>query len=274
MLSTTTIPHSTEASCGQKSRYLKSAFHQIDCTYPGLSMISEEPYIFLVHDFISASEADALVSKIDSSDAAPSSQKLNGRGERTSVSTLIHDQPDLRARIAQLTRVSQAQLQPLKLTRYDEGGVFMQHTDCSVWINQLNDPLAQSGQCPTQFPNRFCTVLVYLNDCAEGGSTCWNWRDTDSSVYSASSSNSFMRLAAELVGRASTRSPFTRGRQEAPRCGERAPLRIAPRRGTAVPRGISEPLPIPTLFRIHADPVLVCRWSTSPARHHMRHGRW
>jgi hypothetical protein len=211
------------ASAHSMERYRVSLFHQINTEYPGIEVLSEEPYILQVPNFVSAAEADALIAKIDASEAGESSELLSATGERTSVSVLAHDDEvsGLRARISNLVRVSESQMQPLKLTRYDRGAVFKRHTDCSVWLQDMGD----TDGNPARFPNRFCTVLLYLNDCHSGGSTCWRWRDSVPGFYSraASASN---RLSAMLPH-------WLQLRDSAP-TAEREALCIAPRRGTAV----------------------------------------
>lgn len=46
----------------EPSRYrAQRAFHHLDLSYPGLDLVHEEPYIFVVHDFLSSSECTQLV---------------------------------------------------------------------------------------------------------------------------------------------------------------------------------------------------------------------
>ena len=46
-------------------RYLEQHnFHHIDVTYPGVQLINEEPFIFVVHDFLSSAECASLIDKI------------------------------------------------------------------------------------------------------------------------------------------------------------------------------------------------------------------
>ena len=153
-------------------------FHTIDTGTRGLREVSAEPYIFTIDGFLSEAECDALISKMaDQSvvEEQPSSEKLQRRGERTSRSVVPQNSEvaGLRDRLAALVGVQLSQMQPLKITRYDAGGVFMRHTDCTEALR------AAAGM----FPNRFCTVLLYLNDVPRGGRTCWRWRDTDPSFY-------------------------------------------------------------------------------------------
>ena len=47
----------------EPSRYrAQRAFHHLDLSYPGLDLVHEEPYIFVVHDFLSSSECTQLLS--------------------------------------------------------------------------------------------------------------------------------------------------------------------------------------------------------------------
>ena len=129
-------------------------FHLIPLSTPGLSVISVEPYIFTVDNFLSDDECDELVEMIDSAVAEPSSEKLQARGERTSRTVVpMHDEvSSLRCRLAALANVSQAQMQPLKITRYDVGGVFQRHTDCTEVLRAGDD----SATDARVLPNRFC----------------------------------------------------------------------------------------------------------------------
>ena len=171
-------------------------FHTIDTGTRGLSEVSAEPYIFTIDDFLSEAECDALISKMaDQSvvEEKPSSEKLQRRGERTSRSVVLQNAEvaGLRDRLAAMVGVQLSQMQPLKITRYDAGGVFMRHTDCTEALRPFPNgadaavagAAADAAADAGVFPNRFCTVLLYLNDVPRGGRTCWRWRDSDPSFY-------------------------------------------------------------------------------------------
>lgn len=203
--------------------YLRDAhlWHQIDTSHPGVRLLSAEPFIFAVDDFLSADEADALAARVAGAEAAPSSARLLGRGERTSLSVLAADDEVgwLRQRIAALARVRPSQMQPLKLTRYAPGGKFMRHTDVSVWLDR-SEPAE-----PERRPDRFCTVLIYLNDCdGNGGRTCWRWLDEDPSFYERLRLGAAARLPAWVRGGRRAVGPRSRPRE----------LCVAPRKGMAV----------------------------------------
>ena len=167
-------------------------FHTINTGTRGLREVSLEPYIFTVDDFLSEAECDALIAKMADQSVVkeqPSSEKLQRRGERTSRSVVPQNAEvaGLRDRLAALVGVQLSQMQPLKITRYDAGGVFMRHTDCTEALRAAAEPAAGTAAGmvadASMFPNRFCTVLLYLNDVARGGSTCWRWRDSDPNFY-------------------------------------------------------------------------------------------
>ena len=183
-------------------------FHQINAEYPKLALAATDPHVFVVEDFLSAAESAALIEKLDDAEVHPSSDKLNSVGERTSTSAVLQNEEvaGLRKRLAALANVSLTQMQPLKLTRYEAGGVFMRHTDCTVALSSS----AEDALDPRRYPNRFCTVLLCmciqrhahicgtltwltfrapdrvfadLNSCEEGGRTCFRWMDSEPGFY-------------------------------------------------------------------------------------------
>lgn len=200
-------------------------FHRIPLTTPGLKCVSAEPYIFTVDGFLSDDEADALVAKASRAEE-PSSSKLERRGERTSRTVVPQHQEvaGLRGRLSALVGVSLAQMQPLKITRYDSGGLFMRHTDCTEALRDANGDDASV----LQQPNRFCTVLIYLDDVPHGGRTCWRWRDEDPLFYARQRAQ--CQGTSPLVGRAMVAASDLR-RKLLPL---RAPLCIRPKKGMAV----------------------------------------
>ena len=115
-------------------RYLEQAlFHHIDATYPGLSCISEAPYIFLVDEFLSPDECKSLIALRDSGMAQPSATAPAQRALRTSTSVFpaAGEIEWLRKRMARLLNVNLAQLEPTKITKYECGEYFKKHTDAS-----------------------------------------------------------------------------------------------------------------------------------------------
>ena len=200
------------------SRYRRQPhFHQVNLSFPGLQLVHEEPYIFLVHGFLSAAECDVLIRKSSASSSSDGAASERGR-TRTSCSSIMQNNEcaGLRAKLARLANVSVEQLQPSKLTRYDRGALFSKHTDAYL-PNRLGVAVASVAAEPARFPNRFCTVFIYLNDVARGGCTRWGWLDENPCFY------------AHELGTAAGRDPYTP--PDGPRPSE---LRIRPRRGMAV----------------------------------------
>jgi len=39
-------------------------FHHINVDFPGVQLIHEDPFIFLIHDFVSADECSALIAQV------------------------------------------------------------------------------------------------------------------------------------------------------------------------------------------------------------------
>ena len=212
-------------------------FHHIDVLFPGLRLIHEEPYIFAVDDFLSEDECAALIDKFGHAAGNAATQGMGDNSEgstRTSMGVVAENEeiPALRDRIAKLARVELAQMQPTKLTRYERGQSFSVHSDvfAAIYDGNLNEVPYDSaidvfadgnrqvnGYGPgasTPGINRHCTVLVYLNDCEDGGHTCWLWTKSVPDFYEA----------PRIVG-------------ERDFCDELKPadyVLVQPRRGTAV----------------------------------------
>jgi hypothetical protein len=204
-------------------------FHPINVEYPGLEIVSAEPYIFTVKDFLSAAEAAALRAKLDRNGkrAFSSSEKLQKLGDRISRSVVPRNDEvaGVRSRIAHLCNLDLGQLQPLKITRYEDGGTFKRHTDCTVTLGGGLD----GTHDPARFPNRFCTVLLYLSDNDSGGRTAWRWRDQEPLFYAKLRAQKRLPPWAQSLG---TRLAGTLGSAAPTR--RRDDLAIAPRAGMAV----------------------------------------
>lgn len=147
-------------------------FHHIDLSYPGLQLVHEKPYIFVVNEFLNSAECELLLAKALSA-KTQMTQQLVGESEaaaRTSTGCVLHREEvaGLRRRIARLALVDETQLQPLKVSRYESGQRFAEHCDAvdgNGAVDDENDyyadgPRAARGTrgCPHPGANRFVTV--------------------------------------------------------------------------------------------------------------------
>jgi hypothetical protein len=158
---------------------------QINTDYPGLQLINEKPYMFLVNGFLSQVECALMLRKAKEMTPQHSRRAGNKIGKRKSSGAQLHPEevPEFRARIANLTQQKLAQLQPLKISRYDPGDSFGPHSDAVPRGGVGTDPTDFYGDkdrkalgpkaVPYPGGNRFMTVFVYLNDVEDGGRTRW-----------------------------------------------------------------------------------------------------
>mmetsp|Transcript_87636 Transcript_87636/g.249256 ORF Transcript_87636/g.249256 Transcript_87636/m.249256 type:complete len:495 (-) Transcript_87636:151-1635(-) len=211
-------------------------FCRINCDYPGLQLIHEEPYIFIINNFLTPEECDAVVDKCETREPKPSvrSTETIVRTSMTSVAK-NEEMAGFRCKVMELTNQTDEQLQYTKMTRYEEGQMFGEHLDASAHngsdvFKRRGQPshdyygdriIAERGMWTTRgnpCHNRFCTVFCYLNDVEEGGSTSFTWigkhlgKDGKGTFYETP--NSFSTVLPK--GKASP------------------PLRIQPERGMAV----------------------------------------
>ena len=167
--------------------YLRqNIYHRINVDFPGLQLVHEEPYIFLVNTFLPLSR-NADCSHLSMSPAMLSRrQPVPGQAAlRTSTSVFPAETSIrwLRERIAALTNVQLGQLEPTKISMYAKGQYFKKHTDASflneklfAYSARLAEVDEDGVQAPCSWPSRFCTCFIYLNDCA-GGRTRFGWLD-------------------------------------------------------------------------------------------------
>ena len=169
-------------------------FHQINLTLPNVQLVHEEPYIFIVDDFLTERECELLIKKAE---VNLKKDEFNTRGlegyekggTRTSSRSITKDSEvmPLRHKIAALTNLEVAQIQHLKLSKYDAGDLISVHTDAQpgalpLTLESNSDSNNDGGRSkwgvkgdnrPGQ--NRFLTVLTYLNDVESGGRTNFKW---------------------------------------------------------------------------------------------------
>merc|ERR1711865_130428 len=159
-------------------------FAKINTEYPGLQLIHERPYIFVVNDFLNEEECAALIAKASTGMKKQSCDVRSENAKRTSSGVVCENEevPGFHQRITELTNQKEGQLQHLKISRYEESDEFTLHTDAVVPHKEkcnYGDMFADSLQrtegnmhCKATH-NRFMTVFVYLNDVDRGGSTAF-----------------------------------------------------------------------------------------------------
>ena len=146
------------------SYFQQNVYHKINTDFPGVQLVCEHPFIFVVHDFVSAMECDQLIEMLTSGFSQPSATAPAQEELRTSTS-VFPTQGEvqwLRERIALLTNTCDSQLEPTKLTKYTDGQYFRKHTDASflhekMWAYsaRLAEVDEDGIQGPCEWPSRF-----------------------------------------------------------------------------------------------------------------------
>jgi len=176
----------------------QETFHRINVAFPGVRLLHERPYIFAVDDFATTEECLELIRQFDDENAQPSATAPVQEELRTSSS--VFPSPDevvwLRQRIAAVTDVTDAQLEPTKISRYLRGEYFRKHTDASF----LNEKLWA-----------FAARLAGVDD--EGVQVRWTPRHYPDTYLAADSSKCIspnLRVARSLTVRDCTSSRRSR----------------------------------------------------------------
>jgi prolyl 4-hydroxylase len=148
----------------------------INPNFPQLRAVCLEPPIYLVPDFLSSAQCAALVlatrgrlPAVDGGGAAAGAEPPSQAAPpRTSCSVDACDDwcRDIHALVQRLTQQPALHMEQPTVTRYLAGQEYVAHHDAFP----PGDPLA----CAAFGGNRICTVLVYLNDVAEGGRTTFH----------------------------------------------------------------------------------------------------
>ena len=130
------------------------------------TIMSWEPRILVVDDFLSAPEADELHAVADGVEfrtmAVIKKDGTSGVVDGTATSTIAdfpHDHPavcSLRSRLSYLSAVPLQWYEPLKALNYSEGAYFRGHLDAHPHAHQRS-------------VSRVATAIVYLSDVASGG---------------------------------------------------------------------------------------------------------
>lgn len=138
--------------------------------YPGLRMVHAHPPVFIVENFLTPHECDFLIhSAQDSWSPAP----VVGRGagevspSRTSSTCYLarEDLPDYLRKVSLLTGKPIEHCELPQVGQYLPNQQYLQHFDAFDLSNEDGCRFAANGG------QRTVTVLVYLNDVAQGGQT-------------------------------------------------------------------------------------------------------
>jgi hypothetical protein len=234
---------SSDASSSAAAYLTQTSFHHIALNHPYVRLVHSSPYIFVCDDFITPDECKQLIRMHANGRPSPSATDPAQETLRTSTSAFPPEADImwLRQRIAQITNTTLAQLEPTKVSRYASGEYFKKHTDASflhekLWAcsARLAEVEEDGMQAPCEWPSRFVTLFLYLNDVSSGGTTNFHWLDGEESVpgarifsqcieHEAAAAEDATGIAVEYLSNAG------------PGAAQRTPrLSIAPRAGQAV----------------------------------------
>ncbi|KAJ8614073.1 hypothetical protein CTAYLR_005856 [Chrysophaeum taylorii] len=156
---------SSELTSGPASSYL-----DVNLLYPGLRAISTRPPVFTVESFLSPEECKALIDAAkDHMTPAPVVGPGNGEVSVSRTSSTCYlareDLPSICTKVCALTGKPVEHLELPQVGRYRTGEFYKPHYDAFDTSTADGRRFAQNGG------QRVATVLVYLNDVFQGGST-------------------------------------------------------------------------------------------------------
>ena len=148
----------------------RPALPSLDEGYPGLRLLHAEPNLFAVDGFLTSAECEALVRR-----ARGRCRASTTVGESDQRRSMTYDVPDgegavLLERASALTGMPVGHMERAQVTHYSTREMYYRrHLDAP-------DPDTPEGRafCASS-GNREVTVLVYLNDVAEGGETVFDF---------------------------------------------------------------------------------------------------
>eukprot|EP01047_Picozoa_sp_COSAG01_P098837 COSAG01_NODE_28958_length_648_cov_1.570128_1_plen_216_part_11 len=109
-------------------------FPKINLSFPGLQLVHEKPYIFIVNNFMSRHECERLIRK-----ATKRGQRGRGGNNGCKCCVMFDEEiPSLRSRIVNLTATVPAQLQPMQVSSYEPGMKFGRHVDSHWGVNTVS----------------------------------------------------------------------------------------------------------------------------------------
>lgn len=149
----------------------KTNYQQIDINYQNVQMVCENPPIYIIDDFLSKSQCQALIQcSSDHMILAPVVGKGNGEvsNARTSSTCFLlrEDCPSIVDNVSRLLLnkpISHIELP--QVGRYNANEEYQNHYDAFDMSTEDGRRFALNGG------QRICTVLVYLNTVLDGGQT-------------------------------------------------------------------------------------------------------
>jgi len=138
--------------------------------YPGLRAVTTSPPVYTVEDFLTAQECAALIAAArNHMTAAPVVGPGNGEVSVSRTSSTCYlareDLPTVCTKVCALTGKPVEHLELPQVGRYRAGEFYKPHYDAFDVASADGRRFAQNGG------QRVATVLVYLNDVANGGAT-------------------------------------------------------------------------------------------------------
>lgn len=174
----TPVFHATSSAAGQPILSVQDrpmvppVYNGVHPHYPGLQILHANPPIFCVENFLTPHECDFLIHAAQDC-FAPAPVVGKGVGEvsasRTSSTCYLarEDLPDYLRKISLLTGKPVEHCELPQVGRYLPTQQYLQHFDAFDLSNEDGRRFAANGG------QRTITVLVYLNDVAEGGHTAF-----------------------------------------------------------------------------------------------------
>lgn len=166
------LPPPVPALCVQDRPLIPPVYNGVNPNYPGLRLLNANPPVFCVDNFLTPFECQFLMhSATDCFGPAPVVGK--GAGEvspsRTSSTCYLarEDLPDYLRKVSLLTGKPVEHCELPQVGRYYPTQQYLQHFDAFDLSNEDGRRFAANGG------QRTVTVLVYLNDVAQGGATAF-----------------------------------------------------------------------------------------------------
>lgn len=138
---------------------------QLSPNYPGLQLINQNPLVFDINNFLSGSTCDMYIKRAITDGTRIKSQTFSSATSQLRDSTTWYmkysDVPELLNAAEALTMKPIECFEEPQIVKYEVGQQFSWHYDAIPASLNIN-----GGQ-------RIATLLVYLNDVALGGATCF-----------------------------------------------------------------------------------------------------